>query len=231
MTTTFFLTPSGAVTYGTPPDGATIIPYEGAAPFSGRVVLAAALAVILRLQAEWVPTQCDVVPAGRRADLRGANLSGADLRWADLRWADLRGADLRGANLSGADLSGADLSGADLSEAVGVATPEEEEATLTAAIAAIAREPALWNQGLWHDAGYDAEAAPDVGACGSAHCLAGWMQAQLPIGHELRKVDAQLAGTALAPRAASAGWFSSDTHPDLQARVDAARAKLAVPRG
>jgi len=276
MTPTFYLTHSGAVTYGAPPDGATVIPYEGAAPFSGRVVLAAALTVVLRLQAEWSRTRRDDEPAGRWANLRGANLrgadlsganlsganlSGADLRGADLRWvalreanlsgANLSGADLRGANLRGADLRGADLSGADLRwvdlsgadlrgadlrwvalrEAVGVATPEEEEATLSAAIDAIAREPALWNQGLWHEVGYSPIEAPEVGACGSAHCLAGWMQAQLPLGHELRKVEAQWAGTILAPRAAAAGWFDSETHPDLQARVDAAKAKLEVTRG
>jgi hypothetical protein len=208
MTPTFYLTSSGAVTYGTPPDGATIIPYEGDAPFSGRVVLAEALTVILRLQAEWAPTWWGARPAGRCADLSRADLSGADL--------------------SRADLSGANLSGANLSRAVGVATQEEEAATLTAAIDAIAREPALWNQSLWHEDGYAPATAPEVGACGSAHCLAGWMQAQLPLGHELRKVDAQWAGTMLAPRAAAAGWFASEVHPDLQARVDAARAKVAL---
>ena len=162
------------------------------------------------------------------ADLRGATLSGATLSGADLSWANLRGANLRGANLTGANLRGADLSGADLSGAVGLTPPEEEEANLTAAINAIAREPATWNQGVWHGDGFAPDTAPEVGACGTAHCLAGHLQCQLPLDHELRKVEAQMAGTLLAPRAAAAGWFDSSAHPDLTARVEAAKAKIAA---
>ena len=238
---TFFLTltPTDAVDHGIVPDGATVIAYEGDAPFAGRVVLAGALAVILRLQAAWLPTRWDAEPQGRRADLRDADLRDADLTDADLRRAVLTGAVLRGAVLTGADLTGADLRGAVLTDAdlrravlrgavltgaVGLVTPEEEEATLSAAVAAIAQEPERWNQELWHGEGYNPATATEVGACGTAHCLAGWMQAQLPIGHDLRKVSAYYAGVMLAPRAAAAGWFGGSVHPDLQARVDAAKA-------
>ena len=136
------------------------------------------------------------------------------------RVADLRGADLRGADLRGADLTGADLSGA-----VGIASPEEEAANIAAAVEAIAAEPHHWNQAVWHGNGFAPADAVAVGSCGTAHCLAGWMQVQLPLGDERRKLDPESCGWALAPRAASAGWFASETHPDLQARVDAAIAK------
>ena len=176
----------------------------------------------------------------RWADLTGANLTGADLtgaylRWATLTGANLTGANLRGANLTGANLrgaylrwatlTGADLTGADLRRAVSLASPEEEAANIAAAVEAIAAEPHHWNQAVWHGNGFDPAAAAAVGSCGTAHCLAGWLQTLLPIGDERRKLDPESCGWALAPRAAEAGWFASDTHPDLQARVDAAIAK------
>jgi len=166
---------------------------------------------------------------GARADLTGARLTGADLSGADLTGARLTGADLSGARLTDArltdaDLTGARLTGADLTRAIGLVTPGEEEATISACVAAIAAEPDHWDQDLWHGGAYDPATAPAVGSCGTAHCLAGWAQALLPLDHPLRLVDPQDAGWALMPRAASAGWFRATTHPDLAARVAAAKA-------
>ena len=194
--------------FGAAPDGATTINLADAAPFRGLALSSTALAEVLRLHAARFGT-------GRWADLRGAYLRGAYLR----------GADLSGADLSGADLSGADLSGADLGGAVGITSPEEEAANIAAAVEAIAAEPQHWDQAIWHGNGFDPAAAAAVGGCGTAHCLAGWMQVQLPLGDERRKLNAESCGWALAPRAASAGWFESETHPDLQSLVDAAIAK------
>ena len=119
----FYVTPDNQIAHGIAPNGATIIDPKAPRPFAYRVVQAAALAVILRLHAEWYPTRWDVVPQGTRADLTRAVLTGADLTravltGADLTAADLTGADLTGADLTGAVLTGAVLTGADLTGAV-----------------------------------------------------------------------------------------------------------------
>jgi Pentapeptide repeats (8 copies) len=158
-----------------------------------------------------------------------ANLCGANLRDTDLCGANLRGADMRGADLCGTDLRGANLRGANLCGAIGIPTDEEEAATVAAAVAAIAAEPELWEQAVWHGYGYSPVNAPKVGACGSAHCLAGWMQALTPLDSPLRQLSAEDAGWRLAPRRASEGWFGSATHLNLQAMVDAAKAQRGTP--
>ena len=140
--------------------------------------------------------------------------------------ADLTGAYLYRANLTGANLTWANLSWADLTGATGIATEGEEAATLAACLAAIAAEPEHWQQSTWHGDDYDAAEAPAVGSCGSAHCLAGWAQALLPLGDPRRSLDPQVCGTQLMPRAAAAGWFAGDVHPGLAAAVEAARAKV-----
>lgn len=209
--------------FGQPIEGDEPIDLDSAAPFRGLALIAEAIAEVLRLHA----ARFD---GGRRADLRWANLRGADLSEADLSEADLSGADLSGADLTGAYLTDADLTdatlrGADLRGAVGLASPEEEAANIAAAVEAIAAEPCNWDQTMWHGGGYLPDEATAVGSCGTAHCLAGWLQALLPIGDERRKLDTESCGWAMAPRAASAGWFASETHPDLQAMVDAAIAR------
>lgn len=153
-----------------------------------------------------------------------ANFVHADLNSADLTGANLAYVDLDGANLTDANLTEAVFTGVNLNAAIGIVSPEEEEATLAAAIAAIAAEPENWLQRVWHDRSYSPATASAVGSCGAAHCLAGWMQALLPLDHPFRSFTAARAGWALAPRAAQAGWFSAITQPDLQARVDAAKA-------
>lgn len=123
------------------------------------------------------------------------------------------------------DLRDADLSEADLSEADGYTSPEEESANIAAAVEAIAAEPEHWDQTVWHGVGYDAAAAATVGSCGTAHCFAGWMQAMLPLGDGRRELDPESCGWLMAPRAAAAGWFATEAHPDLQSLVDAAIAR------
>jgi hypothetical protein len=165
------------------------------------------------------------------ANLTDADLTGANLTYANLTGANLTYADLTYANLTGANLTYANLTDADLTDAIGLVAQEEEAATLAACVEAIAAAPAdLWNQAIWHHEAYRPEAATEVGACGTAHCLAGWAQALLPVGDERRRLHPQTCGSLLLPRAASQGWFGSDVHPDLAAAVAAARARLAVPR-
>ena len=244
MTPTFYRIGDTAH-FGTPPDGAAILDMDSAAPFQGLALSRDAIAEVLRLHRNRHTggRRADLTGANLRgadltdANLRGADLTGADLTYADLTRANLRGADLRGAdltdayltraNLADADLTYADLTRANLADAIGIASAEEEAATLAACVEAIAREPDHHRQDIWHGYGYDPAAATEVGSCGTAHCLAGWAQALLPLGDSRRKLDAQTCGAALLPRAATAGWFSSDTHPDLQAAINAARAKLA----
>ena len=234
MTPTFYRLDTTAH-FGAPPDGAAILDMGGYAPFRGLALSREAIAEVLRRHSlrHAGGLRADL----RSADLGGANLAGADLTDADLRSADLRSADLTDANLTDADITGADLASANLRSAdlrsanlagaIGLASAEEEAATLAACVEAIAREPDHHRQDIWHGYGYDPAAATEVGSCGTAHCLAGWAQALLPLGDSRRKLDAQTCGAALLPRAATAGWFSSDTHPDLQAAINAARAKLA----
>ena len=182
----FFIIPNSTpetVDHGDAPEGAIIVDNTGERPFWRRKLTAAALAMVLDLQAIWVPTRWDAAPKGTRAILTRAILIGA----------------------------------------VGIPSPEAEEATVAAAISAIVREPELWNQEVWHGLGYQPSTAPEIGACGTAHCLAGWMQALLPLDHPFRKLEAADAGTRLAPRAAAAGWFGGAVHPDLNRRVEAAK--------
>jgi uncharacterized protein YjbI with pentapeptide repeats len=165
------------------------------------------------------PEGAAIINLDDAAPFRGLSLSPAALaevrRLHPVRFGTGRGAYLRGAYLTGAYLTGA----------VGLASPEEEAANIAAAVEAIAAEPQHWDQAVWHGGGFDPAAAVAVGSCGTAHCLAGWLQTLLPIGDERRELDPETCGWVLAPRAASAGWFASRAHPDLQARVDAAIAK------
>jgi len=220
MTPTFYRLDTTAH-FGAPPDGAAILDMGGYAPFRGLALSREAIAEVLRRHSLRHA-------GGLRADLRSADLGGANLAGADLTDADLRSADLRSADLTDADLTYADLTRANLARAIGIASAEEEASTLAACVDAIAREPDHHRQDIWHGYGYDAAAAPTVGSCGTAHCLAGWAQALLPLGDKRRHLDAESCGWALLPRAAAAGWFAKDTHHDLQAAIDAARAKLAA---
>jgi hypothetical protein len=147
------------------------------------------------------------------ADLAGADLAGADLAGANLARADLAGADLAGANLAGAYLAGADLAGAnlaraDLAGAARTGTPEEV-ARLDAVREIIVNKPERLNMGTWHTENWTPDHTPEEEhSCGSAHCIAGWLQALSP-DPEVRQMDAERAGVKLAPCAAHM-FYTSD---------------------
>ena len=59
----------------------------------------------------------------------------------------------------------------------------------------------------WHHGGWTWKHTPEEEyKCGSAHCIAGWLQALSP-DPEIRQIDAQDAGNRLAPVAAASGIF------------------------
>jgi hypothetical protein len=137
------------------------------------------------------------------ANLSGANLSGADLSGADLSGADLSGADLSGAYLSGADLSGADLSGAYLSGAnsnqLPKATPAQAIENLDKVRAFVLDRRERLNMQQWHstDDWRNRTCAQEV-ACGTAHCIAGWLQV-CTTEPALKTIEPHLAGILAAP--------------------------------
>jgi uncharacterized protein YjbI with pentapeptide repeats len=155
------------------------------------------------------------------ADLSGAVLSGAVLRGADLRGAVLSGAVLRGAVLSGAVLSGAVLRDADLSGAIGGinintdakplprATPEQAIENLDKVREIIIDNADRLDMGVWHH-GYDWKdrTCAEEAVCGTAHCLAGWLQV-CATDPTIRTMDPHRAGILQAP-IASKMFFRSD---------------------
>ena len=143
------------------------------------------------------------------ADLTGADLTGADLTGADLKGADLTGADLKGAYLKGAYLTGAFLKGAlHLKDAVvdgeplAHATPEESIANLDKVREIIIDNAERLNMGTWHaESGWKKRTCAEEATCGTAHCLAGWLQV-CATDPKVREMDPHLAGVKQAPVAA-----------------------------
>jgi hypothetical protein len=181
---------------------------------------------VLKLHAEWLAdartgTQADLREADlREADLREANLRWADLSEADLRWANLRGADLSGADLSEADLRwadlreanlrGADLREADLSEAVWSTPLSEQIERLDAVREIVLATPDRLDMDTWHSHEWTPDHTPEEEySCGSAHCIAGWLQALTP-DRSVRQIPAVDAGIQLAPIAAPMFYSPDD---------------------
>jgi hypothetical protein len=148
------------------------------------------------------------------ADLTGAVLKGADLKGADLKGAVLTGADLTGADLTGAVLKGAVLKGADLKGAVGLkdaivdgeplkhATPDESIANLDKVREIIIDNAARLDMGVWHgENGWQKRTCAEEAVCGTAHCLAGWLQV-CATDDRVRTMDPHIAGIVQAPVAA-----------------------------
>ena len=128
------------------------------------------------------------------------SLSEADLREAYLREADLREADLRGADLSGADLSEADLSGANFD--IPPASAEQAVKNLDQVAAIILEEPGRLYMDHWHDnEEWQKRTCAEEAACGTTHCLAGWLQV-CSTDDKIRKLEPAIAGTLCAPVAA-----------------------------
>ena len=144
------------------------------------------------------------VKAAIRAD---ANLAGADLAGADLARANLAGADLAGANLArakAAELSEAQRAACNMNPASG-----EEIARLDAVREVVLKNPRRLRMDTWHSDEWDATHTPEEEhTCGSAHCIAGWLQALCP-DPAIRELDPRAAGFKLAP-VSSFMFFKSD---------------------
>ena len=92
----------------------------------------------------------------------------------------------------------------------GTATPEEIE-RLDAIRAIVLANPGRLHMAIWHSARWRPEHTPEEEmTCGSAHCIAGWLQALSP-DPAIRKMDAEEAGRLLAPTAASLFFADDDT--------------------
>ena len=63
-------------------------------------------------------------------------------------------------------------------------------------------KPQRLRMDTWHSGEWDHTHTPEEEhSCGSAHCIAGWLQALSP-DEEIRKMDPQAAGFKLAPASA-----------------------------
>jgi hypothetical protein len=145
----------------------------------------------------------------------GANLAGAYLARADLAGADLAGANLAGADLAGADLSGADLAGANLARVKNFLRPSPEEIMRLDEVREIVlKKPKRLAMDSWHSGNWTPEHTPEEEyVCGSAHCIAGWLQALCPDA-KVRQMDPRMAGVKLAP--ASAYMFTASNAAALR---------------
>ena len=142
-----------------------------------------------------------------------ANLAGADLADADLAGADLADAYLARANLADAYLAGAKSN----------ASPEEI-ARLDQVREIVLKKPERLYMNDWHSGNWTPDHTPEEEhECGSAHCIAGWLQALCP-DEKLRKhASAEYVGRQLAP--ASAHMFYTSNTVALQWLKDRAYAK------
>ena len=154
--------------------------------------------------------------AVRKAVSGGSDLRDSDLRDSDLRGSDLSGIDLSGSDLSGSDLRGIDLSGIDLSEEqrnsanFDPITPEEI-ARLDQVREIVLAKPHRLKMDTWHSGEWDATHTPEEEhSCGSAHCIAGWLQALSP-DPEIRNMEPVIAGRKLAPASTFMFYTTDDT--------------------
>ena len=150
----------------------------------------------------------------------------ADLARAYLALANLAGADLAGAYLAGANLAGAYLARANLAGAKHDPASPEEIARLDAIREIVLPKPERLRMESWHSPNWTPEHTPEEEhACGSAHCLAGWLQALCP-DPKIRELSAESAGRKLAPASSSFMFYTSDAVA-LQWLKDRAYAKVA----
>jgi pentapeptide repeat protein len=160
------------------------------------------------------------------ADLADANLAGADLADAYLARANLAGAYLAGANLAGANLARAYLADANLARAKNLPIPSAEEiARLDQVRDIVLAKPERLQMSNWHSGNWTPEHTPEEEhGCGSAHCIAGWLQALSP-DKKVREMSAERAGYTLAP--ASSFMFYQSDPVALQWLKDRVYAKIA----
>ena len=133
-----------------------------------------------------------------RANLADADLADAYLARANLARANLADADLAGANLARANLADADL--ADAIYDVLPATPEESVVALDKVREIILDNERRLNMGLWHeDDKWAQRTCAEEATCGTAHCLAGWLQV-CSTNEKIRKLpNVEMAGALAAP--------------------------------
>ena len=107
-----------------------------------------------------------------------------------------------------ANLAGANLARANLAGAKNLPKPSPEEIMRLDEIREIVlARPERLDMSDWHSGNWEPEHTPqEEHACGSAHCIAGWLQA-LCDDPKIREMDAQEAGWKLAPAAAASGIF------------------------
>ncbi len=80
--------------------------------------------------------------------------------------------------------------------------------------AIVLSKPERLNMNTWHSENWTPEHTPEEEhSCGSAHCIAGWLQALSP-DPEVRQMSAEQAGRKLAP--ASACMFYADNETALE---------------
>ncbi len=151
-----------------------------------------------------------------RANLAGAYLAGADLARANL-------AD---ANLAGAYLARANLAGANLADAKNLPKPSPEEIMRLDEVREIVlKKPERLKMSGWHFGEWTPEHTPEEEhKCGSAHCIAGWLQALSPDA-KVRQMEPEAAGKMLAP--ASAYMFTASDPVAMQWLKDSGYARLA----
>ena len=144
-----------------------------------------------------------------RANLAGANLEGANLADAYLADAYLADAYLEGANLARAYLEGANLARANLEGALTTPASPEEIARLDQVREIVLKKPERLCMSDWHSSQWDPSHTPEEEhECGSAHCIAGWLQALSP-DKEVRNMHPEAAGKTLCP-AFSFMFYTSD---------------------
>ena len=82
----------------------------------------------------------------------------------------------------------------------------------------------------WHSGNWNPNHTPqEEHACGSAHCIAGWLQA-LCDDKDMREVNPQFAASTLAPVAAASGIFFVDDDMALEWITERRYAKTAEPQ-
>ena len=175
--------------------------FEIKARFTGKVLFTAELSAEYE-SAEYSLQLGAAVKAAvsARANLADANLARANLADANLADANLAGAYLAGANLAGANLAGVKS---------GPASPEEI-ARLDQVREIVLKRPERLYMNDWHSSNWDPSHTPEEEfECGSAHCIAGWLQA-LSHDEKLRAhSSAEYVGKTLAPASAHM-FYASD---------------------
>jgi hypothetical protein len=103
----------------------------------------------------------------------------------------------------------------------------EEIARLDEVREIVLKQPKRLVMASWHSGNWTPEHTPEEEhACGSAHCIAGWLQALCP-DPKVRQMDPMAAGVKLAP--ASAYMFSGSDTVARQWLKDRGYAQAAKP--